>query len=356
MLYKHWKKIAIALTGFFWASCDETASGPVAVNEDTPSTSINENTEGEVASSSSKAKSAASSETAKSAASSAEAASATSSAKSAAGSSSNSSSEAHSSAAPSTTSAASSETAKSATSSADTTSAGSSADVANAESSADSTASSVSSSSSEPASSAKSSSSVKKPRSSNSHLDEPVDLYGCPSDICGPFITDSVTISDSISQIAAKYGVIRPKSSSSSSISQIVAKYGVIRPESSSSFTQIIAKYGVPSKPTCEPALSEDGTVTYKCSDGVTCVEETTTGTQAPACNGDVCPKYGVVKISKKTYTCDNGKVYNEAEFQMLYDTLPIIKEDFIHKDSIQLPIALYGSPCVFDGTCSKEK
>lgn len=336
MLYKHWKKIAIALTGFFWASCDETASGPVAVNEDTPSTSINENTEGEVASSSSKAKSAASSETAKSAASSetaksaassAEAASATSSAKSAAGSSSNSSSEAHSSAAPSTTSAASSESAKSAASS---------VEEASEESSAESTASSVSSSSTEPASSAKSSSSVKKPRSSNSHLDEPVDLYGCPSDICGPFITDSISISDSISIIAAKYGVIRP--------------------ESSSSFSEIIAKYGVPSKPTCEPALSEDGTVTYKCSDGVTCVEETTTGTQAPACNGDVCPKYGVVKISKKTYTCDNGKVYNEAEFQMLYDTLPIIKEDFIHKDSIQLPIALYGSPCVFDGTCSKEK
>lgn len=336
MLYKHWKKIAIALTGFFWASCDETASGPVAVNEDTPSTSINENTEGEVASSSSKAKSAASSETAKNAASSetaknaassAEAASATSSAKSATGSSSNSSSEAHSSAAPSTTSAASSESAKSAASS---------AEEASEESSAESTASSVSSSSSEPASSAKSSSSVKKPRSSNSHLDEPVDLYGCPSDICGPFITDSISISDSISIIAAKYGVIRP--------------------ESSSSISEIIAKYGVPSKPTCEPALSEDGTVTYKCSDGVTCVEETTTGTQAPACNGDVCPKYGVVKISKKTYTCDNGKVYNEAEFQMLYDTLPIIKEDFIHKDSIQLPIALYGSPCVFDGTCSKEK
>lgn len=336
MLYKHWKKIAIALTGFFWASCDETASGPVAVNEDTPSTSINENTEGEVASSSSKAKSAASSETAKSAASSetaksatssVAAASATSSAKSAASSSSNPSSESHGNAASSTTSAASSESAKSAASS---------AEEASEESSAESTASSVSSSSTEPASSAKSSSSVKKPRSSNSHLDEPVDLYGCPSDICGPFITDSISISDSISIIAAKYGVIRP--------------------ESSSSFSEIIAKYGVPSKPTCEPALSEDGTVTYKCSDGVTCVEETTTGTQAPACNGDVCPKYGVVKISKKTYTCDNGKVYNEAEFQMLYDTLPIIKEDFIHKDSIQLPIALYGSPCVFDGTCSKEK
>ncbi|WP_295679580.1 hypothetical protein [uncultured Fibrobacter sp.] len=347
MLYKHWKKIAIALTGFFWASCDETASGPVAVNEDTPSSSINENTEGEGGSSSSKAKSAASSETAKSATSSVAAASATSSAKSAASSSSNPSSESHGNAASSTTSAASSESAKSAASS---------AEEASEESSAESTASSVSSSSSEPASSAKSSSSVKKPRSSNSHLDEPVDLYGCPSDICGPFITDSVTISDSISQIAAKYGVIRPKSSSSSSFSQIVAKYGVIRPESSSSFTQIIAKYGVPNKPTCEPSMSKDGTVTYKCSDGVTCVEETTTGTQAPACNGDVCPKYGVVKISKKTYTCDNGQVYNEAEFQMLYDTLPEIKEIVIHKDSIQAPIALYGPPCVFDGTCNKEK
>lgn len=26
MLYKHWKKIALALTGFFWASCDNTSS------------------------------------------------------------------------------------------------------------------------------------------------------------------------------------------------------------------------------------------------------------------------------------------------------------------------------------------
>lgn len=26
MFYKHWKKIALALTGFFWASCDNTSS------------------------------------------------------------------------------------------------------------------------------------------------------------------------------------------------------------------------------------------------------------------------------------------------------------------------------------------
>ena len=317
MLYKHWKKIVLALTGFFWASCDETASGPVTVDEDGKSSSI---TETEGTSSSSKAKSAASSaessssSQAKSAASSAEEAEETSAASSAEEASESSSSN---------KSAASSEAASSVASS--------------AESSAETAASNATNPSSEASSSsAKSSSSSKRHhRSSSSSLDAPVDLYGCPSDICGPFITDSASVSDSISIIAAKYGVIRP--------------------ESSSSISEIIAKYGVPSKTTCTVSNAKDGKVTYTCEDGVTCVEETKTEMQAPACNGDVCPKYGVVKISKKTYTCDNGQVYNEAEFLMLYDTLPVI-EDVVIKDSIQAPIALYGPPCVFDGTCNKEK
>lgn len=330
MLYKHWKKIAIALTGFFWASCDETASGPVTVNPDTPSNTISENTEG--GSSSSKANNAASSETAKSAASSAEEASITSNAEKAGKSSSSK--------------------AKSAASSAEEASTSSSSKANNAASSAEDTPNPGT----DTTNTTKSSSSVKKPRSSSSNpLDEPVDLYGCPSNICDPFIADTATISDSIANIAAKYGVVHPKSSSS--FSQIAAKYGVILPESSSSFSQIVAKYGVPNKPTCEPSKSEDGTVTYKCSDGVTCVEETTTGTQAPACNGNVCPKYGVVKISKKTYTCDNGETYNEAEFQMLYDTLPMIETIEVKPvvDSVQMPIALYGPPCVFNNTCGDE-
>lgn len=338
MLYKHWKKIVLALTGFFWASCDETSSSPVSVNEDTPSSSI---TETEGASSSSKAKSAASSAKETSVASSAERSS-SNKAKSAA----SSAEEAGKTSSSKAVSAASSEAASSAASS---------AEEAGEKSSAESATSNATNPSSEASSSSvKSSSSSKKHRSSSSVMDEPVDLYGCPSDICGPIITDSATISDSISVIAAKYGVILPESSSSSSISQIAAKYGVIRPESSSSLTQIVAKYGVPSKTNCTVSNAKDGKVVYTCEDGVTCEEETKTEMQAPACNGDVCPKYGVVKISKKTYTCDNGKVYNEAEFQMFYDTLPVI-EDVVIKDSIQAPIALYGPPCVFDGTCNKE-
>ena len=343
MLYKHWKKIAIALTGFFWASCDETASGPITVNPDTPSNTISENTEG--GSSSSKANNAASSETAKSAASSAEEASITSNAEEAGKSSSSKAKSAASSAEEASTS-----------SSSKANNAASSADVANEKSSAEaSSAEDTPNPGTDTTSTTKSSSSVKKPRSSSSNpLDEPVDLYGCPSDICGPFIADTTSISDTVSIIAAKYGVIRPKSSSS--FSQIAAKYGVILPESSSSFSQIVAKYGVPNKPTCEPSMSEDGTISYKCSDGVTCVEKTTTEMQAPACNGNVCPKYGVVKISKKTYTCDNGQTYNEAEFQMLYD-MPIIETIEVKPvvDSVQMPIALYGPPCVFNNTCDDE-
>ena len=340
MLYKHWKKIVLALTGFFWASCDETSSSPVSVNEDTPSSSI---TETEGASSSSKAKSAASSAKETSVASSAERSS-SSKAKSAA----SSAEEAGKTSSSKAVSAASSEAASSAASS---------AEEAGEKSSAESATSNATDPNSEVSSSSKaksSSSSKRHHRSSSSVMDEPVDLYGCPSDICGPFISDTASIADTISIIAAKYGVILPESSSSSSISQIAAKYGVIRPESSSSLTQIVAKYGVPSKTTCTVSNAKDGKVVYTCEDGVTCEEETKTEMQAPACNGDVCPKYGVVKISKKTYTCDNGKVYNEAEFQMFYDTLPVI-EDVVIKDSIQAPIALYGPPCVFDGTCNKE-
>ena len=326
MLYKHWKKIVLALTGFFWASCDETSSSPVAVNEDAPSSSIAE-TEG--VSSSSKAKSTTSSAEETSVASSAERSS-SSQAKSAASSAEE----------PEETSAASSAEETSASSSSKAMSAASSEAASSVASSAESSAETAASNATNPSSEAssssvKSSSSFQKFRSSSSSLDAPVDLYGCPSDICGPFITDSASVSDSISIIAAKYGVIRP--------------------ESSSSISEIIAKYGVPSKTTCTATDAKDGKVTYTCEDGVTCVEETKTEMQAPACNGDVCPKYGVVKISKKTYTCDNGQVYNEAEFQMLYDTLPVI-EDVVIKDSIQAPIALYGPPCVFDGTCNKEK
>lgn len=222
MLYKHWKKIVLALTGFFWASCDDTSSSPTSVENETPSSSINE-TEG-----------------------------------ASSGSNANNGNEA--------------------VSSGEATSASSSAE--NAESSA----------------------SIDVPRSS-SLFDEPVDLYGCPSDICGSFNADSAV---------ALYGVI-------------AAKYGVILPDTA--FTEIIAKYGVPSQASCTASQADNGNTVFKCEDGVTCEEETKDSTISSSCEGDICPDYGVVVVSEKQYKCDNGKVYNEAEFQMLYDTTPVNKK-----------------------------
>jgi hypothetical protein len=100
----------------------------------------------------------------------------------------------------------------------------------------------------------------------------------------------------------------------------IAAKYGVVAPIGSDSLGEIIAKYGVSSKTACEASQSANGNTVYKCEDGVTCEEDSKVDLQSQPCEGDVCPKYGVVVVSEKQYKCDNGKVYNEAEFQMFYD------------------------------------
>ena len=57
-----------------------------------------------------------------------------------------------------------------------------------------------------------------------------------------------------------------------------------------------------------------------RCRDGVTCIETEKVYHANPPCNpGEVCAKYGVLIIKKKQYVCDNGKVYNEAEFKDHY-------------------------------------
>lgn len=76
-------------------------------------------------------------------------------------------------------------------------------------------------------------------------------------------------------------------------------------------------------------------------------------------CSNDICPDYGVVLISEKTYDCDDGNTYNEAEFIARYKT------DDSKKDSSEVvlpqdttftaPVALYGPPCMFNNSCDEE-
>ena len=223
MLYKHWKKVLLSLTAFFWASCDNSTSA-----------------EDDNASSSSSAI-----ETPKS----------------------SSATEGTVSSSEEATPGSSSSTEKPATSSESAT--------------------------------PKSSSSAEGAASSASEDN--------------PNITSSASVdkSSSSEMIAPKYGV--PMSSS-----MVAAKYGVIMP-SSSSEGLIAAKYGVvmPS-PTCE----RTGKSKLSCDDGVTCEETVSETMQYPECTGDVCAKYGVVIVKESTYKCDDGNVYNEAEFRSKYQIL----------------------------------
>lgn len=331
-MYKHWKKILLAMTAFFWNACDNNST-PTAP-QITPNSSSGTNVEP------------ASSSVAETTSSAVEE------------SRSSSTVSATSSATPPPVSSAVGET----------------------------SSSSVTAKSSSAV--APSSSSVKEKVSSSS-LDQNADLYGCPPDVCGAELSSSAGLI-----IAPKYGV--PMSSSSKGM--IAPKYGVPVMSSSSQGFEDVPLYGVSSN-VCVKAENDS---TLSCNGGVTCTESVTENTQFPSCSGDqICAKYGVVIIKDKTYKCSDGKVYNEAEFKARYDVMTFVEKDkkkipcykngnsmdcddgesfevskdgngnviyrsktvdlsekeFLKKyDVLEMAPALYGPPCMFNGTCDEEK
>ncbi|MBR3072436.1 hypothetical protein [Fibrobacter sp.] len=330
-MYKHWKKILLAMTAFFWNACDNNST-PTAP-QITPNSSSGTNVEP------------ASSSVAETTSSAVEE------------SRSSSTVNATSSATPPPVSSAVGETSSS-------------------------SVTAKSSSATAPASS-----SVKEKVSSSS-LDQNADLYGCPPDVCG------AELSSSAGMIAPKYGV----QMSSSSRGMIAPKYGVPIVSSSSQGFEDVPLYGVSSN-VCVKAENDS---TLSCNGGVTCTESVTENTQFPSCSGDqICAKYGVVIIKDKTYKCSDGKVYNEAEFKARYDILTVVEnvkkkvpcykngssmdcddgesfeiskddsgnviyrsktvdlseKDFLKKyEVLEMAPALYGPPCMFNGTCDEEK
>lgn len=332
-MYKHWKKILLAMTAFFWNSCDNSST-PTAPQV-TPNSSSGTNIEPTSSSA--------------------------------------------------TNTPVSSSAVENATPSSSEQKPGSSAAAPNPSSSS---VTAKSSSAAAPASS-----SVTEKVSSSS-LDQNADLYGCPPDVCRAELSSSAGMI-----IAPKYGV--PMSSSSKGM--IAPKYGVPIMSSSSQGFEAVPLYGVVSN----VCVKSENDSTLSCN-GVTCVESVTEKTQIPSCSGDqICAKYGVVVIRDTTYKCDDGKVYNEAEFKARYDTITILpkpekkipcykdrgssdyikycddgmdfyidtdekgnkvyeneyvrlsEKEFLDKYEIlnfDEPIAVYGPPCMFNGTCDEEK
>ncbi len=336
MMYKHWKKIVLAVTAFFWNACDNSTS-PTA-SQITPDSSSGTNVEPF---------------------------------SSAAGESRASSAVGNTTSSSSVQKPSSSAAAPNPSSSSVTGKASSSSVTAK------------SSSATAPASS-----SVKEKISSSS-LDQNADLYGCPPDVCGAELSSSSGM-----MIAPKYGVLM----SSSSNGMIAPKYGVPIMSSSSQGFEAVPLYGVVSN----VCVKSENDSTLSCNGNVTCVESVTEEMQASSCSGDqICAKYGVVIIRDKTYKCDDGKVYNEAEFKARYDILTVVEnvkkkvpcykngssmdcddgesfeiskdgsgnviyrsktvdlseKEFLKKyEVLEMAPALYGPPCMFNGTCDEEK
>lgn len=132
----------------------------------------------------------------------------------------------------------------------------------------------------------------------------------------------------------------QPESSSSSDFGMVaVPLYGVV--------SQV---FSCTEESASSPTAESDSTMTFKCSDGATCIATIKERMGSLPCSPmeteeglvEICPDYGIVAIHDVTYTCDDGKVYNEAEFLSRYNLKHKVKvkDDKEFQDST---IALYG-------------
>lgn len=150
--------------------------------------------------------------------------------------------------------------------------------------------------------------------------------------------------------------------SSSSLEPRYVPLYGVEYEKivSSSSMQEVMPAYGVSNQVLCtedKAGRKYDNGFTntvLNCENGVTCQKKTTIRSEREyECFEGICPDYGVVTISEKTYTCDDGNTYNEAQFQMLYKE---ITEEEPSDTVITEVSVLYGTPESFKNMENQRK
>ena len=86
---------------------------------------------------------------------------------------------------------------------------------------------------------------------------------------------------------------------------------------SGSEMQQAVALYGVPND--IVSCYLNKGDSSVVCAGRTACKMLSEERWESPKCIEDICPEYGVVRVSEATYECD-GKIYNEAEFKAKYD------------------------------------
>lgn len=105
----------------------------------------------------------------------------------------------------------------------------------------------------------------------------------------------------------------------SSDSDKIASSNSAVKESSSSSeMQQAIALYGVPND--IVNCYLNKGDSTVHCGDRTVCKQLTEERWESEyKCIEDICPDYGVVRVTENTYECD-GKIYSEAEFKAKYN------------------------------------
>lgn len=120
----------------------------------------------------------------------------------------------------------------------------------------------------------------------------------------------------------------------------------------------IVACYDVSSERQTLVREQNNGTTLLSCDDGAACQEKVIEAdVTAPDCEATDCDGWEPPTVRDTVYYCINGEntaTYTPEEFDKRY--IKVDKNAESSSSSLDLPIAVYGSPCSFSGTCDTEE
>ena len=180
-------------------------------------------------------------------------------------------------------------------------------------------------------------------------------LYGSPSAYGISSESGSDDGASSSSAKAASSGTV----SSSESVNSSSSKQKNVSSSSGGEVPKgIVACYDVSSDRQTLVREKIDGTTHLSCDDGTACQEEVLVAdVTAPDCEVTDCNNWNPPVIRDTVYYCVNGEsneVYTPEEFKKRYTKVDKNAES--SSSGLDMPIAVYGSPCYFSGTCDKEE
>jgi hypothetical protein len=177
-------------------------------------------------------------------------------------------------------------------------------------------------------------------------------LYGPPSDYGISSESESV---DEVSSSSAKAASSATVSSSESAKSSSSKQKSVSSSSGGEEPQGIVACYDVSSDRQTLVRQQNNGITFLSCDDGTTCQEKVIEAdVTAPDCEVTDCAGLTPSTVVDTVYYCTSGEIYTPEEFKDRYTKVD--KDAESSSSGLDSPIAVYGSPCYFSGTCDTEE